>query len=204
MDEDRSHRAALPRGRFLLIAALTAALLGATTAAAGPSPADTASGAARLSAAITSSQHLARARLRPVAGTLAHGLPGILNRLGSLRKPAATTEEQLGFALAQLQQVSPLAYDQHLLPATMAVGRAYAAATGSDPLTSTAIDPEYAGLGRELAIARAALRRRAARAAGLAHGVNVLTVRLAREKRDAARLARALERLRRGDARSRR
>lgn len=202
MRPDRSHRGAAGDGRLLLAAALVLTLGLATLArAATPSPGASATQAERLSSAISGSARQARARLTPDASTVAKVLPGTAGRIDSLLGPAATTEEQLSVALGQLQQMSALTYDPHYLPALLAVGRAYLAASGSDPLTGTAIDPEYTGLGRELAASLSELRRSATRAASLSRGLRALSARLAREKRRASRLARALNRLRRGSAR---
>lgn len=197
MDPDRSDRGGARRVRVLLALAVGIALACATVAqAAAPSPAASANAAARLSAAIAGSARLTRASLAPAAKTVAKALPSAAARLDSLQGPAATTEEQLRVALGQLQQVSPLAYDPHYLPALLAVGRAYLAAAGADPITGITVDPEYTGLRRELAAGRAQLRRSASRAATVAEGLRALSLRLAREKRHAARLAATLDRLR--------
>lgn len=185
------------RWRLLLLAAVAVILPPAvlTQAAAAPSASSTALGAERLSSALDGAAGLARSRLGPGASGLARALPPIARRLGSLREPAATTEEQLRVALAELQQMSPLRPDPHYLPALIAVGRAYSAASGSEPLTGAALDPEYAGLGPEVDWARAAVSRSAARAARLSRDVRSLAAELSREKRRAARLARALKQL---------
>jgi hypothetical protein len=196
MHSDRGHHGVnITRLRLLFACGLAAALAAVTVArAAAPTPATVAAEADRLGSATSVSAKLAR-RLAPEAGGLAHALPGVLGRLDSLREPTATTEEQLRVALGQMQQMSALAYDPHYLPALLAVGRAYLAATGSDPLSGTAVDPEYTGLGRELSRAGSDLKRGAARATRLSHEVKSLSRELARQKRRAARLAGALQRL---------
>jgi hypothetical protein len=202
MGPDRSHRGTAGRSRLLLAAALALALaLAAIARAAAPSPSASAAQAEQLSSAIAGSARQARVRLAPGASSVAKALPGAVRRIDSLRKPAATTEEQLSVALGQLQQMSTLTYDPHYLPALLAVGRAYLAASGADPLTGTAVDPEYTGLGRELAASRTELQRSAARAASLSQGLRALSASLAREKRRSSRLATALDRLRRDQAR---
>lgn len=201
MKPDRSRRATVSRGRILLATALAIVLsLTALARAIAPSSTSTASEARSLRSAIAGSARLARVRLAPGASALARGLPGTARRLGSLRGPAATTEEQLSVALGQLQQMNVLTYDPHYLPALLAVGRAYLASSGSDPLTGTAVDPEYAGLGSELAAGRAQVQRSSARAASLSRDIRTLTADLAREKRRASRLTAALDRIRRGGA----
>lgn len=204
MSLDRSHQAGAWRGPLFLAVALCLALVvTALASAASPTAMSTASDAARLSTAIADSAQLARVRLGPEGSGLARGLPGITKRLDSLRQPAAITEEQLSVALGQLQQMSALTYDPHYLPALIAVGRAYVAASGVEPLIGTAVDPEYAGLGRELDAAHAGLSRSAAHAALLSKDVKALAAKLATEKRRAARLAGALDRLRNNGARPR-
>lgn len=203
MGADRSHRGA---GAGRALAALTGflglALAGAALAlAAPPTPAGVAGEAAGLSTALEGSTRLVRTRLAPEARALAKGLPRTADRIGSLRRPAATTEEQLSIAFGQLQQMSAVADDPHYLPALLAVGRAHLAASGTDPLTGIAVDPEYAGLGNELAAGDAALQRAAARAGRLSRATRALTKRLAEERRRSARLATALDRLRREAAR---
>lgn len=203
MNADRSRR----RGRrrrgatFATLAALALAAA-AVARAAAPTPATLAPEADGLATAVATAARLTRTQLAPEARVLAKGLPRITNRIGSLRQPAATTEEQLQIALGQLQQMSPPSYDSHYLAALLAVGRAYAAASGVDPLTGTALGPEYAGLGRELARGEATARRAGERAARLSRQARTLTASLSRERRRAAQLASALTRFR--DASSRR
>lgn len=196
MHSDRGHPGTkITRVRLLFACGMVAVLAAVTVArAATPTPATVAAEAGHLSSATSVSAGLAR-RLAPEAGGLAHSLPGVLRRLDSLHEPIATTEEQLRLALGQLQQMSALTYDPHYLPALLAVGRAYLSATGSDPLSGTAIDPEYTGLGRELSRAGSDLKRGAARATRLSHEVKTLSRELTRQKRRAARLAGALQSL---------
>lgn len=203
MRPDRSHRAGPARALRLLAALLvTAALAAAALAqAAPPTPASTAGEASGLSTALAGSARLARTQLAPQARGLAKAMPRAADRVGSLREPAATTEEQLRVALGQLQQMTTGATDPHYVPALMAVGRAYFAASGADPLTGIAVDPEYAGLGSELAGSEAALRRSAGRGAQLSRAVRTLTAKLTVERRRSAQLATALERLRRAASR---
>lgn len=196
MHSDRGqHGARITRLRPLLACGMVAALTAVTVArAAAPTSSTVAAEADRLSSATNASARLAH-RLAPEAGGLAHALPGVLARLDSLHEPTATTEEQLRVALGQLQQMSTLASDPHYLPALLAVGRAYFAATGSDPLTGTAVDPEYAGLGRELSRAGSDLKGGTERAARLSREVGSLKRELTKQKRRAARLAAALQSL---------
>lgn len=197
MPVDRGDRGA-PRALGAITPLVVLVLLAATPArATTPTAAGTAAEAVGLSAALTGSAQLTRTRLGPEARALAKALPRLAGRVDSLREPAATTEEQLSIALGQLQQMTVLAYDPHYLPALMAVGRAYFAASGADPLTGTTVDPEYAGLGRELTGSAAALHRQASRSAQLSRTVRSLTARLSLERRRSAQLAQALDRLRR-------
>src|SRR5690554_2801321 len=146
MGSNRNHRQAAGPSRLLLpIAAFTLAL-SALASAAVPSPGENAGQARQLSSAISDAVEQARTRLSPDANAVAKTLPQAVERIDSLQQPAATTEEQLSVALGQLQQMSTLTYDPHYLPALLAVGRAYMAASGADPLTATAVDPEYTGL----------------------------------------------------------
>lgn len=193
-----AHRVPVP----LLLALLALALLAATPARAiPPTAASAANEAAGLGAALAGSAQLTRTRLGPEARALAKSLPRLAGRVDSLRQPAATVEEQLSIALGQLQQMTMLVYDPHYSPALIAVGRAYFAASGTDPLTGTAVDPEYAGLGRELTGSAAALHRQASHSAQLSRTVRSLTARLSLERRRSAQLATALERLRHADSR---
>jgi hypothetical protein len=190
------------RGLGVLAAFLLAALaLAALARAASPTPAGTAADAAGLSAELVAPSRLARTQLSPEARALAKALPRMAKRVDSLRQPAATTEEQLGIAFGQIQQMTALAYDPHYLPALVAVGRAYVAARGTDPLTGTMVDPEYGGLGRELTGSAAALHRAAGHSAQLSRTVRSLTAKLAAERRRSTQLATALDRLRRAGSR---
>lgn len=124
-----------------------------------------------------------------LARQLARQLPREARSLTELREPAATTQAQLGIALAEMRQMSALA-DPHYLPALIAVGRAHLAASGRDPLTGTAVNPEYAGLEAELAGTAGRLAAGAAKARRLSRGV----VRLRRDLRRSERRVRTLER----------
>jgi hypothetical protein len=136
------------------------------------------------------------------ASRLARELPLETARLGRLRDPAGTIESQVSVALGELERMSPLTYDPHYLPALVATGRVFMAATGQDPLTRTQIQPEYLGLDRELAESAAHIDKSAGQAARLAGTVRRLTSALKRTRRRADRLQRSLERLRGRDARS--
>lgn len=122
---------------------------------------------------------------------LARELPTDAAQLQALREPAATTQSQVGIALDELRQMgAPADLDPHYLPALVAAGRAYVAASGQDPLTRTAIDPEYTGLEAELATSEARLERSAGDAHAVAAGIRRLERRLA----DAQRHVRLLQR----------
>jgi hypothetical protein len=131
---------------------------------------------------------------------LARRLPGDARRLDALREPAGTVEAQLGVALDELGRMSALTYDPHYLPAVFAVGRAFVAASGRDPLTRTPVNPEYLGLGTELAGSAGRLDRAADDAGSLAAGVRRLNRKLVRSQRHARLLERRIERLRAGEA----
>jgi hypothetical protein len=152
--------------------------------------------ARRLSSSLAGLATQAGHRLRPPAARLARALPADAEQIEALREPAATTEAQLGIALDQLQQMRALTADPHYTPTVIAVGRAYVAATGHDPLTATAIDPSYAGLGPELAGDASGLRQAAGEAGDLSARVKRLSKALSRERRRAARLEREIRRMR--------
>lgn len=194
-DPSRAVTGARQSRLLLAAAALAVALASAAIAQAAPNPTSLSSEANALTSSLSAAAQLTKRQLAPGAAGLARGLPGQAERLESLHQPAATSEEQLRLALGQMQQMSPLPYDPHYLPALIAVGRAHLAATGTDPLSATFVNPEYAGLGNELARGASALRRSAGRAAQLSRQVKSLSRELAAEKRRAARLARALKRL---------
>lgn len=125
------------------------------------------------------------------ARRLARELPADAGQLQALREPAATTQSQVAIALDELRQMGALAdLDPHYLPALVATGRAFVAATGQDPLTRTTIDPEYTGLEAELARSEARLDRSAGDARTVAAGMRRLERRLA----DAQRHIRLLQR----------
>jgi len=136
---------------------------------------------------------------REAGRRLVHELPADASRLKSLREPASTTASQVGIVLAELRQMSmPADLDPHYPPALVAAGRAFVAVSGRDPLTGTAISPEYAGLEAELAASEARLGHSAADARTALAG----TRRLERRLRQARRHIRLLER-RLGSARAR-
>ena len=133
---------------------------------------------------------------------LARELPTDASRLGSLREPAATTQAQVAIALDELRQMSaPAELDPHYSPALVAAGRAFVAISGQDPLTRTAINPDYTGLESELAAGEARLEGSAGDARTVAAGIRRLEHRLAQMRRHVHRLER---RLRSTHARARR
>lgn len=117
------------------------------------------------------------------ATRLAVALPGDADRLEQLREPVGTAQAQLSTALDQLGQMNALTFDPHYLPALVAVGRAYVAVSGQDPLTGTTIDPNYLGLDRELAGDAALVRQAADRASLLSVRVKRLERALIRARR---------------------
>jgi hypothetical protein len=127
------------------------------------------------------------------ARRLARDLPADAGQLKALREPAATTESQLAVALDELRQMgAPADLDPHYLPALVAAGRAFVAASGQDPLTRTAIDPEYAGLEAELATSEARLGRSAGDARTAVAGIRRLERRLLHARRRIRSLERRL------------
>jgi hypothetical protein len=140
-------------------------------------------------------------RSKPLALRLARQLPTEAHRIDRLREPATEVEAQLGVALDELGRMSALAYDQHYLPAVIAVGRAFVAASGRDPLTRTTVNPEYTGLVPELTDGAKRLGRAAGDARALAGEVKRLTRLLGRATRRADRLEHGLERARDSGAR---
>jgi len=126
---------------------------------------------------------------RKVAQHLARELPAEAGQMGELREPAATVQAQLGVAFAELRQVEQRS-DSHYMPALLAVGRAYLAASGQDPLTGIAVNPNYSGLEPELAASATRIEAAAGEARRLSRGV----VRLNRDLVRSQRRVRALER----------
>jgi hypothetical protein len=191
MDHDRRETG---RGRAVSkpTAAVGALALLATLSLIAGAPAHPPREGAGVGEALDGLAKLAQEELRPPARRLASGVPGAHQRLGGLTEPASTVEAQLGIALGELVAIDPLASDPHHMSALLAVGRAYATATGRDPLTRTTINPEYEGLAVELAEGVAQLDRAGRDAISLRRGIRQLIRRLAKAKR----LARALERRR--------
>jgi hypothetical protein len=149
------------------------------------------SGGGRLDASLSRIAKLAERQLQAPARRLARDLPGEAKQLKALREPASTTEAQVGIVLDELRQMSvPAGLDPHYLPALVAAGRAFVAVSGQDPLTRTAINPDYAGLEAELAASEARLDRSAGDAGGVAAAVERLTRALAGAQRHARRLER--------------
>jgi len=139
---------------------------------------------------------------REAGRRLARDLPADAQQLKSLREPAATTQDQTKVALDELRQMSaPATLDPHYAPALVAAGRAFLAVSGQDPLTRTAINPDYTGLESELAAAEARLERSAGDARTAAAGIRRLGRRLVQMRRRVQRLGR---RLRAARARARR
>jgi hypothetical protein len=152
--------------------------------------------AGRLYSALTRMGKLTNRQVRHPAARVARTLPAGAERIDGLRESASTAEAQVSIALGELQQMSALKYDPHYLPALIATGRAFVAITGQDPMTRTAINPEYRGLVRELTDEVAGLQA-ASRGAGKAvRGAKRLSRELLRAKRRAARLERQLKRQR--------
>lgn len=131
--------------------------------------------------------------IQPPALRLARDLPGHGKRINRLREPAATAKAQLKVALDEMQRMGPLANgDSHYLPALIAVGRAYTAVSGDDPVTGTKVNAQYLGLEAELATSEAELNSASSDAAGLYAAVNRLKRELARSKRRARDVERQL------------
>jgi hypothetical protein len=183
-----------PRARrsILAVAALAVAVLLASVPAGSGREAE----AGRLYSALDRMAKLTSRQVRPPAARVADGLPGTADGLGRLREPASTAETQVGIALGELQQMSALTYDPHYAPALVAAGRAFVAITGQDPLTRTAVNPEYLGLDRELAGNASSLQTAGREAARVLRGVKRLNRELIRSKRHAGRLERQLRQIR--------
>lgn len=144
--------------------------------------------AKRLGSDLSRMAGLTNRRLEPRAQRLARDLPADSDRLAKLREPASTAQSQLKVALAQLREMSTLAYDPHYLPTLIAVGRAYVAVSGLDPVTGTTVNPEYTGLESELAADGARLDQSTGEAAKLSADVKRLSAQLTRARRRARRL----------------
>jgi hypothetical protein len=176
---------------------LAALLCTAIAQALGSSPPGEAT---RLRSEVERASEAASRRLRPPAERLGRDLPLEAGRLDRLSGPAATVEGQLTLALAELERMSALTYDPHYLPALVAVGRAFLAATGQDPLTRTQVNPEFAGLGVEIAAGAAGLDGDAQAASRVSRGVRSLSRARARSRHRARSLERLLERARGSEA----
>jgi hypothetical protein len=171
------------RTLLLALGVLAVSLLLAATAPVLAKPGDAAE-AGRLQSSLARIAKLAKGEVRPPALRLARGLPGEVQGLGALREPAGTTQAQAGIALGELRQMGAIAtLDPHYLPALVAAGRAFVAVSGQDPVTRTAINPDYAGLETELAESEARLDALAGEAARLAGRVKRLTRLVAASRR---------------------
>lgn len=186
-----------PTARRLLLAvlALAPALL-LFLAMPAPAAPGGATEAERLHQALARMAKFASHRVRPPAARVASALPESADSLEKLQDPASTTETQVSIALGELQQMSALTYDPHYMPALVAAGRAFVAISGQDPLTRTAINPDYLGLEHELAGNASGLKTAGNDAAKALSGVRRLNRELIRAKRRAARLERRLRHLR--------
>lgn len=184
-DQTALSRRPPPSRRLLLaIAALVLALLLATTIPVSASPSGKAE-AQRLHSTLARMAKLANRSLRPPSQQLAQDLPADADRLDRLREPASTAQAQLSVALGEMQQMSTLVIDPHYAPALVAVGRAFAAVSGQDPLTRTTINPEYVGLEQELAGNVTRLRQSGDDAEKLARDVKRLSEQLVLAQRRA-------------------
>lgn len=153
----------------------------------------------RLHSALVRIAAQASRSIDPQARQLAQSLPGSAEQLNQLRDPANTTQTQLNTAFDELEQMSVTAtLDTHYLPALVAVGRAYLAASGQDPLTGITINPNYLGLSGELSRNVIQLQQFADRADRLSVNVDRLSGALARWKHRARRLAIEVQRMRAG------
>jgi hypothetical protein len=152
--------------------------------------------AGRLRSDLDRIARLAERGVRPLSLRLTQQLPAEAKRLQRLREPASTAVTQIRVALDELRQMSALRLDPHYLPALVAAGRAFVAASGQDPLTGTAVNPEYPGLESELTAGEAHLGRDASGAAKLSTRVKRLSQALTRARRRASRLEHRVHRLR--------
>jgi len=186
-----------PSGRRLVLAASVLALaLFLVAAMPGLAAPNGGREAGRLYLDLGRMAKLTSRQVRPAAARVAGALPDAADRLKHLREPASTAETQLSIVLGELQQMSALTYDPHYMPALVAAGRAFIAVTGQDPLTRTAINPEYLGLDHELASDASGAEASGQDAAKALRGVKRLNRELLRSKRRAGRLERQLRRMR--------
>jgi len=193
-------RSPLRRRPSFAICALLFPLLLSPIVVAHPTPGG-ATEAGRLHTDLARIAKLANRGLRPPAQSLARGLPGIGESLDRLREPAGAAQAQVGIALAELRQMNAVTtLDPHYMPALVAAGRAYVAVSGQDPLTRTAINPDYRGLETELADNTTWLAGSATRAGKLSQRVKRLTRSLIRAKRRARKLERRIGRMRAAEA----
>jgi hypothetical protein len=150
----------------------------------------------RLYSALDRMAKLTGHQVQPRAARTAAALSDGADRLDRLREPAGTADTQISIALGELEQMSALTYDPHYVPALVAAGRAFVAITGQDPLTRTAVNPEYLGLEHELGGNVSRLQTAGRDAAKVLSGVRRLNRELVRSRRHAGRLERQLRRMR--------
>lgn len=142
----------------------------------------------RIHTAVDQMSKLVKDRLRAPSARLSQSLPADADRVDRLREPAATAQEQLSIVLGELQQMKALTLNPHYGPAVIAAGRAFMAVSGQDPLTRTAINPEYQGLANEVAADASRLRRSAGDATDVSGAVRALSKQLAQTRRHVRRL----------------
>lgn len=170
--------------------AILAAALALTLTIALPvvamTPADPA--AERLQAAVEQMSKLVKHRLKAPSVRLSRSLPANADQVGRLGEPATTAQEQLSIVLGELRQMNALTLDPHYGPALLAAGRAFMAVSGQDPLTRTAVNPEYQGLANEIAADASRLRSSAGDATDVSDAVKALSKQLVQARRQVRRL----------------
>jgi putative drug exporter of the RND superfamily len=155
-----------------------------------------ADGAREVRAGVAETRRAARRQLQPGAEELAEGLEEGAGELERLREPAQEAEEQLDRAFDALAERMSIGRADPAYPEALeAVGRAYGAVTGREPLTGAAVVPGYDGLDRELARAVARLREAADGAERLARGIRRAARGLERVEGGAVRLERGVREL---------
>lgn len=185
-------------GKALQVGALTAALATAVVAPVFAFSRET-TAAGQIEGDLTRIARFANRGVRAPALRLARELPDQAAQLGALREPAGTTRDQAGIALDELRQMNaPATLNPHYLPALVAAGRAFVAASGEDPLTRTTINPDYSGLEAQLAASEDRLEQAGDTATKLTTRVKRLARALASARRRARRLESRLRHTRAG------
>ncbi len=180
----------LAAGVLLAVLPAATAARGTTTASPTTRQAATMRETKSLKATLAGTATIVRDRLGIPARGLARDLSTAAEQSGELQEKATTVEEQLGVALQEMIAMRSTAADPHYLPALIAVGRAYAAASGRDPVGGFQLAPGYSGLASALTDTAAGQRAAAGQARKLARAARRVKRMLTRSSAKAGALER--------------